>query len=205
MMMRSGEVTSDQQAFQQVIRRLNDDVGTLINLVVEGKRYGRFIDTAPFWALLRMMFPIAESVGDLIYGNKSTSGNLISVFEHQFEAVRPGYLGKAKTLVLLYRHSLMHQDELRSLRTSGTECGWKVSFDDRSQHLQVVQPRPLAVIQFDSTAFYDDLVAVCNAALTVNNWNGEVKKRYNLWLIYDLDVDKQKKKIAAVIAEIAKL
>ena len=60
------------------------------------------------------------------------------------------------------------------------------------------------LIQFDTTAFYDDLIAVCRAAIA-KSWNGDVKKRYNRWLTYDLDPEKHKKAIAAVIAEIATL
>ena len=90
--MRPGEVTSDQQAFQQILGRLEGEVGTLITVVTESKQRGYFPNTAPFWALVRMMFPIAESVGDLIYLNdQSTVQNLISVLENDFEAVRTGY------------------------------------------------------------------------------------------------------------------
>ena len=140
--MRPGEVTSDQQAFQQVLGRLEGDVGTLIQLVNEGKNHGYFPNTAPFWALVRMMFPIAESVGDLIYRDSSPAKNLISVFEKEFEAVRAGYLGKAKILAQLYRHSLIHQDELRVLQTGGKECGWVVSFDGRPRHLKITRVPP---------------------------------------------------------------
>ena len=202
--MRPGEVTSDQQAFQQVLGRLEGDVGTLIQLVREGKNRGYFPNTAPFWALVRMMFPIAESVGDLIYRDSSTARNLISVLEKEFEAVRVGYLGKAKILAQLYRHSLTHQDELRSLAAGGKECGWVVSFDERAQHLNVTKAPPRVSIQFDTTAFYDDLAAVCRAALAAQ-WNDEVKNRYNSWLTYDLDPERNKRRIAEVIAEIAKL
>ena len=202
--MRPGEVTSDQQAFQQILGRLEGEVGTLIGLVNESKKHGHFPNTAPFWSLVRMMFPVAESLGYLIYRDTSTARNLVRVLEVEFEAARPGYLGKAKILAQLYRHSLTHQDELRSLQTGGKECVWVVSFGGRAQHLKVNQQPSLLSIQFDTTAFYDDLVAVCRAALA-KNWNGEVKNRYNSWLTYNLDPQKNKKSIADVIAEIAKL
>ena len=202
--MRPGEVTSDKQAFQQILGRLKGEVGTLITVVTESKQRGHFPNTAPFWSLVRIMFPIAESVGDLIYRDRRTAQNLIRVLETDFEAVRQGYLGKAKILAQLYRHSLTHHDELRSLQTGGKECGWVVSFDERAQHLTITRRPPLVSIQFDTTAFYDDLLAVCRAALA-KNWNGEVKTRYNSWLTYDLDPEKHKQRIAGVIAEIVKL
>lgn len=73
--------------------------------------------------------------------------------------------------------------------------------NDRNKRGDVI---PRVSIQFDTTAFYGDLVAVCHAALA-KNWNDEVKNRYNSWLVYDLDPEKSKKRIAEVIAEIAKL
>ncbi len=106
-LVRPGQVSSDQQAFQQVLGRLESDVGTILQLVGQSKNVGYFPNTAPLWALVRMTIPIAESTGDLIYRNRSTVQNLISVLENDFEAVRPGaYKGKANILALLFRHSL---------------------------------------------------------------------------------------------------
>jgi hypothetical protein len=205
---RPGEVKSDRQAFDQILGRLKGEVGELIRLVYVSKNSGGYFkSTAPFWSLVRMMFPIAEAVGDLIYRNdKSTVLNLHSVLQNEFEAVRQGYRGKSNILAQLYRHSLTHHDEVRSLQTGGKECVWWLSFDERSQHLQVARRLPRVQVRFDTTAFYDDLIAVCHAARS-KRWNGDVKKRYNGWLTYDLDAQKQKHKkaIAAVIAEIAAL
>lgn len=96
--------------------------------------------TAP-WALVRMMFPIAESLGDLIYQARPTK-NLTSVLATEFEAVRPGYQGIAATLSLLYRHSLIHQDEPRVLETKGKKIWWRVSFAMPDQHLALVRNPP---------------------------------------------------------------
>jgi hypothetical protein len=82
-----GKVRSDKQAFYQILTRLEGDVGTILKLIPEGKKIGLFPNTAPFWALARMMFPIAEAVGDLIYCDGSTE-NLRKVLENEFEAVR---------------------------------------------------------------------------------------------------------------------
>lgn len=49
--LRPGEVTSDGQAFQQVIGRLEADVGTLLRPIDDGKSRGYFPSTAPFWTL----------------------------------------------------------------------------------------------------------------------------------------------------------
>ena len=45
---------------------------------------------------------------------------------------------------------------------------------------------------------------VCRTALG-KAWGGEVMKRYNSWLTYDLDAKAGDKNVAAAIAEIGKL
>lgn len=200
--MRPGQVNSDQQAFQQVLGRLESDVGTIHQLVEQSKKVGYFPNTAPLWALVRMTIPIAEATGDLIYGKTST-GNLICLLENDFEAVRPGaYKGKSNILALMFRHSLTHTDELRSLFTGGKEMGWLLSSNQHANHMQVAKADTHALIlYFDTTAFYDDLVAVCRAAMA-KTWNGEVMNRYNGWLMYDLDQARQTQNVRNGIREI---
>ena len=184
---RPGEVESDEQAFSQILCRLEDDVGTMLKLISKGKKEGLFPGTAPFWALLRTTFPIAEAVGDLIYCNKSTALNLQSVLENEFEAVRVGYQGRAAILTLLFRHSLAHTDELRTLIIGQREVGWSVSWSEQMSHLSLLNvPEIDVVIRFDTTAFYEDLVAVCHKAMN-KPWDGQVMERYNGWLTLDID------------------
>jgi hypothetical protein len=200
-----GEVKTDEQAFRQILGRLEGDVGTILQLIPEGKKIGLFPDTAPFWALVRMMFPVAESLGDLIYRNPSTVENLQCLLETELEAVRAGYGGKAATLALLFRHSLTHTDELRTLVTNGRKVGWLVGWSEQSIHLNVTNPGPdIYCIHFDTTAFYEDLVAVCHKAIS-EQWGGKIMQRYNEWLTYDLDKARSTKNIRASISEIRNL
>jgi hypothetical protein len=201
--MRPGQVCSDKQAFDQVLARLENDVGTMHFVIAKAKEAGAWKDTAPLWGLVRMTFPIAESVGALIHDSQDgTVQNLILILENEFEAVRPGaYKGKANILALLFRHSLTHTDEMRSLLTNGKEVGWSLSWNMRADHMKVLKPAPgIYGIHFDITAFYDDLVNVCRAAV-VKTWNGRVMNRYNDWLKYDLD-KKGGKNVKDAIAEI---
>jgi hypothetical protein len=46
--MRPGEVQSDEQAFRQILGRLEGEVGTMLQLIPEGKKIGLFPNTAPF-------------------------------------------------------------------------------------------------------------------------------------------------------------
>ena len=132
---------------------------------------------------MRMTFPVAESIADLIYRTPNTSVNLISVLEYEFEAVRPGYKGKAATIAQLFRHSLTHTDELRSLTTPrGNIVGWRLSYDERWEHLNVESlASNTFVVSFDTTAFYDDIVAVCHKAMK-KAWGDDARDRYNGWL-----------------------
>ncbi len=205
-MARPGQVTSDEQAFRQILGRLEGEVGTMLRLIEVGKNEkGLFPKTAPFWSLVRMTFPIAESIGDLIYRNDSTVQNLRSVLEREFEAVRGGYARKSAILALLYRHALTHQDELQSLLTAGREVGWLLSYGGRANHLQIARHSPvLFTVHFDTTAFYDDIVAVCRNALG-QSWGGAVMARYNGWLTCNLDTEQQNRGVRDAIAAIAAL
>ena len=77
-MARPGRVSSDDQAFIQILGRLENDVGSIIRLVEMGRERGFFPGTAPFWSLVRMTFPVAESIGSLIHGHNSTVRNLLA-------------------------------------------------------------------------------------------------------------------------------
>jgi hypothetical protein len=200
--MRAGLVTSDKQAFDQVLRRLEGDVGGTLALVAESRAKGG--DIAPIFQMLRMMFPIAESIGDLIHHNEDSSvQNLKDVLKNEFEAVRPGrYRRVENTLPILYRHSLTHTDEMRSLQTKGTEATWCIACGDDANHLEVWKTPNKIVIQFDPCAFYKDIVNVVKTAMS-KSWGGQIKDRYNSWLTLNLDALPKKYKDA--IAEIATL
>jgi hypothetical protein len=198
--MRPGQVTTDDQAFRQVLKRLEDECGAIVRLVEKHKGQGGFPNTAPFWALVRMLFPIAESIGDLMYRNdKSTVNNLTSVLANEFEVVRRGYNRMANILAVLYRHSLTHQDEMRGLLTGGNEVAWIVSYGVKAHHLEVKKCPVGITLQFDTCGFYDDIVDVCKAAIP-KAWGGLVRDRYNSWLTLDLDgkPDKYKQAIKEI-------
>ena len=128
----------------------------------------------PFWALMRAMFPVAESLGDLIYRRDgATAQNLRSVLEKESNEVRAGYVGKAAILPHLYRHSLTHHDELRVVTCAGRTASWKVSSDNNSRHLDVRRLRPDAFrIEFQPRAFHEDILDVCKRA-GARRWGGE--------------------------------
>jgi len=201
-----GQVPSDKQAFDQIIGRVKSEVGGFIKLVSVSKKQGMFKRTAPFWSLARMMFPIAEAVGDLIH-QKKTAQNLVLVLGNEFESERKGYAGKAACIALLYRHSLTHTDELRKLVHGTTEVHWRISYRENPRHLDLVTKSPgVYQINFDTTAFYTDIARLCKAAKR-KSWGGSIMNRYNSWLNYTLANPKPPKKLSwnekEAMAEIA--
>lgn len=195
-----GTVGSDRQAFDQISARFRDEVGRI------SSRINFVRGPVPFWALLRAMFPVAESLGDLIYRNdESTTKNLRSVLECEFESVRAGYAGKAALLAHRYRHALAHHDELRVVTSGGRSVGWGVNGEKSARHLEVRRVRgELFRLTFQPRAFYDDILAVCDRARG-RSWNGEVMRRYNEWLTLDLDGATANGSVKAVRKEIEAL
>lgn len=197
---------TDRQAFELVLGRLEGDVGGLLQLWRVAHTQGDPL--TPFWAFARMLFPIAEAIGDLIYQDRSTVVNLTSVLEKECESVRPGYKGKANILPLMYRHSLTHTDEARSLRSRRKIVDWALSLDEQEEHLKVQKPgRGRRIIRFDLTAFYEDLRQVCTNARE-GKWGRRVVRRYNEWLLLDLNrgaMGKPSHNKTAAKAEIVKL
>jgi hypothetical protein len=155
-----------------------------------------------------MMFPVVESLGDLIYRrDNQTAQNLRSVLDKEFEEVRTGYRGKSAVLALLYRHSLTHQDELRTIKSSGKEVGWMVTPFEDNHHLDIERTDSgILMIHFQPRSFYKDIVKVCEKAQH-RRWGGEVKKRYNGWMTLDLDSSSTRNNstITAARTEIAAL
>ena len=152
------------------------------------------------------MFPVAESLGDLIYRkDNETAQNLCNLLQNEFGQVRPTYRGKAALLTQLYRHSLVHHDELRILNSAGRTIGWKVSSAKDQNHLHVRRVRPnFFRIEFQPRAFYEDILQVCSRA-GERGWRGEVMRRYNSWMSVDLDSMGMSRSVRAAKAELANL
>jgi hypothetical protein len=183
-------VHSDKEAFEKLLRDLTHDVGTIIKLIGPAGPATGFDppDAAPYGALIRMLFPFAESVGDLLYRTDNTSLNLKSVLENEFDGVRPGYKGKAASLLQLFRHSFTHTNAARVLLTpSNKRVGWQLTYQGQSSHLTVDRRDPNhPQVCFDTTAFYDDLAEVCRREAATQR-HGKAKDRYNSWTELRLD------------------
>lgn len=168
-------------AFEKIEKRLQGDVGTLIRLIRFGQKNGYFNNTAPFWALARMLFPIAESLGSLLL-----AGNPSANLKYGLDLLGNNYQGISALISLMYRHSLMHQDELRVLKIVRTCVTWHLTFDTPNDHLRVTRFRKgLYEIKFDLTQFYSDLLTKLQKPKT-NISKKKIRERYNNWLELEL-------------------
>lgn len=165
-----------------MLNRLVDDIGPVWGLINHSKSY------SPYWLLIRSMMPIAESLGYLIYGHDSTSRNLEELIENELAAVRPIYKGKGALIAVLYRHSIMHQDEPRSIYCGNITIDWNVAYIDGRYHLKTSSKdsrRRTCTMQFDLRSFYEDLQEVLQQCIKNGPRKGVVK-RYNSWSFLNL-------------------
>lgn len=188
-------MTTDRNAFIKIKFRLEQDVGGIIELIQEKQNKEDYIP--PFYAFLRMLFPVVESIGYLLYG-KNSGNVLVKLLENDLSKYNSNYYKIAAILVLLYRHSLMHQDELRSiLYDNFPPIRWAVGYVGSTQrgikHLEILNldhKEPLfIVIQFDITNFYQDIVKFLEEKIssnTISDDNGDIGQRYDNWSRYIL-------------------
>ncbi|MFH1910390.1 MAG: hypothetical protein ABIJ72_04395 [bacterium] len=166
---------------------MNDVGGILLVSRIDGQ-------FSPFWAVARMLFPIAEAIGDLIYrDDQSTVKNLEQVLQNEFEGIRTGYKNKANLITQLYRHSLTHTDELRELKDGDLICTWLLALDRNANHLFSEKlSEKMIRINFDLLQFYDDIKNLLDKLIekaTKNIYGGKVKERYNIWTELDISRD----------------
>lgn len=180
-------VKDDADAFLNIKNRLKDDVGGILITSHVGKQF------TPFWAVARMLFPIAEAIGDLIYRDQSTVKNLEQILQNELEGIRNGYKSKANLITQLYRHSLTHTDELRELKNGNLVCTWLLALDRNANHLYSEKINEKMIrINFDLLQFYDDIKNLLDRLIekaTKNSYDGKVKERYDSWTELDISRD----------------
>lgn len=168
-------VDSAEEAYSYIQSRLLQDMEPVWQMI-------NHRDWSPFWVLARELFPIAESIGDLIYKDTPTV-NLTKVLDNDFSKIGPEYSGKGKMIALLYRHSLIHQDEPRSIYSGNITINWSLAFIDGRNHLVVrdIDRRARScVMQFDLRRFYEDIIVLLELYKTKGPKRG-VASRYNSW------------------------
>lgn len=196
----------DVKVLKNIQGRLVTEVGEILEIIenewLSGGKSRFSTGYFPYWSSLRMSMPIAESIGSLLY-NKNTSSNLIDFFQKEMAQINDGY-GKFKyTISELYRHPLIHSDEMRGIQINKTHIGWSLDVSDRSKHLKIIKiqkKRSAYFVHFNPPQFYEDIESrLQNLILRaeLNEWNGKLAKNYDSWLrlnFNDKDVQKGPKK-----------
>lgn len=195
------EIAADNaNAIARVRNRLEGDVGYLLEASRRDQR-------APFWALSRTMFPIAESIAYLLYGGNlegETAARLSRLIREELSRTNAGYGQLASVICQVWRHGLTHADEPPFLVIDAPVIGpgseerdfaqsrsmsWKLVLWQPDQHLSLVKAtNQSAQFTFCLDRFYEDLRIVVNDG---PRWSGfavdEVKDRYNSWAAKYLD------------------
>lgn len=179
--------SSDKEVFEFIKWRLENDVGEIIKFTFLEREKGR--DWMAWWALFRMLFPIAEALGDLIHGEEKSSSNLYNILSKDLAIFNPSY-SKVAALITLLRHSFVHKDEIGIIHSNGKIITWKFSFgnEHRINHLKLEIGRsqpPSRTIYFDTTQFYDDLISLCTNKIKDPTLGA--KERYEGWFMLNLD------------------
>jgi hypothetical protein len=105
-----------------VAGRLRNDVGPYFGMIQDV--YARTRVGVGFWALARMIFPVIEAVSTVIYRAGSRRGG---ARERQpvrlFRELGFQYPNLAWEM---YRHTLMHNDEMATAAYRGRRIGWEI-------------------------------------------------------------------------------
>jgi len=191
--------TTDAQAFHSVRSNLQREVGEFLAYVAKQK-----VPLHIYWAFLRMLFPVAESLGDLAY-RADSSTNLLKILREEYASVNPSYGKLAALLIYIYRHSLTHTDALREIEFEDKKISWALTpnwltaghldLTGTSNRYKRVDGRTIETgepyvirITFSVKQFYEDTLAVCNRMYnTSRKFNGDVGRRYDEWRILPLE------------------
>ena len=172
-------INEPNQAYRNIALRLQGDMKPLWQSIRTDDSY------TPYWLIARELFPVAESVGALIHNDISNTKNLIDFFEKDLQKVRPGYADVSHIASDIYRHSLIHQDEMRSLRAGAITIEWRLSIGDSEYHLKRKHKNPrkrACTLSFDLFIFYNDILELLKMYEKKGPKRGIVG-RYNRWTL----------------------
>lgn len=203
--MKPMKVAADNDdAMKRVADRLKNDVGIILSDSIRNHR-------TPFWALARMLFPIAESLSDLLgYRKSGTSQGLSEFFNKELVKRNARYADTSHIICQIWRHGLTHGDEPPALAMKDSKgvnkvCVWRVILNSSPDHLKVSKVKANHVqVTFSLEDFYNDLLCICtNRAVIQAKSANDVADRYNQWTVKNLGNNRKEEKLAA--AQIDKL
>ncbi len=187
----------DAEVFRRIQGRLNGEIGGLMDLVDEkflsgdkSSYYGT--GNFPYWSMLRSLLPIAESIGALLYDEPKSGDNLKNLLKNELKRYEEGYAKFPEVIVMLFRHPLIHTDEIRVIKSGRIRIGWSLTAADSMRHMKVTKgdKRSTYRINFSPRKFYEnlsDLLEKCIYNAKKDHWKGVIAKRYIKWGSLNLD------------------
>ncbi|MBI2888567.1 MAG: hypothetical protein HYY10_01460 [Candidatus Liptonbacteria bacterium] len=177
---------TDKEVLQEMKKRLLDEVGQIIEYAYNhpdnprktGKEDWRWI---PWKAFTRMLFPMAESIGDLLHQCPETGDNLKEVF-NDLGKYNTRYGMTKNIMAIVYRNALMHQDEPKPIShgiTIRMEYALAFNIPEKHLHSELLGDKTMR-LYFDLTQFYEDLVMLCEEQ-SKKDHQGRVATRYTRW------------------------
>lgn len=187
------KANDNAHAMKKVGDRLESEVGATI-------KWAKSLPIAPFWVLVRSLFPIAESIAYLLLletetetKTKSSAKQLSGFFNNQLSEINPDYASVSHIVCQIWRHGLIHGDEAPIIRMSNSDSkypyvmSWMLTLSKDPRHLKVLRYGPAGQVVFSLEDFFDDLVTVCRNPNSISSrLPGEVAKRYNEWGVKEL-------------------
>lgn len=187
----------DLKALTNIQGRFITEVGEILSIIQNewllGGKSSFSLGYFPYWSVLRMTMPVAESIGALLYNKPSTVDNILEFFHNELRNTNENYDKFKFTIVELYRHPLIHSDEMRGITISKTQIGWSVDVSDRMKHLKVIKPdgkRSSYLLHFNPPQFYEDIEGKLKnliARAEKGEWNGSLAQNYTSWLRLNLN------------------
>jgi hypothetical protein len=127
--------------------RLVADVGPYIALIKETSQ--RTSHGFGFWALARMMFPVVEAVSSVIYRTETTAA---AREKKPVRLLRELGFEYPNLVWEMYRHTLMHNDEMATASYMGRYVGWEISVG--GGHASIKH-----CLRVDAAKLYEDLLS----------------------------------------------
>lgn len=131
------------------LSRLKDDVGTILDLIVDhNSKNQRQIG---FWASVRMLMPIVESIARVVYEEPW------EFLENHLDVTTPSLAWQ------MFRHSLTHGDLMRHAEWQGERVSWGIDLNGNGHIIKSGQ------LHLDMKYLYEKLVGYLQTEITKND------------------------------------
>lgn len=139
------------QFLEGALARLQDDVGTILDLIVEYNGKPENPRKVGFWASVRLLMPPIEAIGEVM---GETPWDLL---KNHLDVDVPSLAWQ------MFRHSLTHGDLMRHAEYNGQQVGWGISMDGFGNVIKSSH------IGLDVVYIYNKLVDYLKAEITKND------------------------------------